>query len=137
MTSLERAEQSRVRDLINAGAEVTGSAAASVAGLGIGYTLSGPTGAVAGATFGAVAGPTARIMLQDMAHGALDFTYRRRRFDADNHPRPGRLRSWLLASACSTCASFIHLGCGGLIEAVDCAKLGVYRWVAAAAKRYP
>jgi hypothetical protein len=76
MTSLERTEQSRVRDLVDAGTEVTGSAAASVAGVGIGYALGGPTGAAAGAAFRAVAGPTARIMLQDMAHGALDFTYR-------------------------------------------------------------
>jgi hypothetical protein len=70
-------------------------------------------------------------------HVLISFRYDGRRFDADNHPRPGTLRSWLLASACSTCASFIHPGCGGLIGAVDCAKLGAYRWVAAAAKRYP
>lgn len=70
-------------------------------------------------------------------HGLVSFRYDRRRFDTDNHSRPGRLRSWLLARACFTCASFIHPGCGGLIGAVDCAKFGTYRWVAAAANRYP
>jgi hypothetical protein len=43
--------------------------------MGMGYALGGATGA-AGAPFSVAAGHTARIMLQDMAHSALDFTYR-------------------------------------------------------------
>lgn len=49
---------------------------AGAAGAIAGYAVTGPSGAAAGAAFGGAAGPMAVRMLGDMAHGALDFTYR-------------------------------------------------------------
>lgn len=76
MNGVGKDEQDRVRNLVDHAAEVTGAALAGAAGVGLGYALTGPSGAAAGAAFGGAAGSMAVQMLEDMAHGALDFTYR-------------------------------------------------------------
>lgn len=76
MTTPGTNEQDRVRGLVEAGAEVTGQALAGAAGAVAGYSLSGPSGAAAGAAIGGASGPITVRMLEDMAHSALDFTYR-------------------------------------------------------------